>query len=307
MTSSLIDEFPVSKPAAFVQALIAAPESEMDFARAKVAVDRFADPSLDGMATLRELDRMVAVVRRMIATLPPEAARLDGERLQALRTFLYEPGWWNEDRPFSYDLTDPFGQRPGSQRLSAYLQSRNGNCVSMPILFAILGERIGLDVTLSTAPLHLFVKWTEHRSGKTYNLETTSGAGFTRDAWYRQKLPMTDEAIANGVYLKKLSRREALAVIATGVLDHLIATRRYDEAIDVADVLLDAYPAHAYALVKKGTAYYRMLEESFIRKNPKENDIPAGERGYAMRLQQGNQEAFDRAEALGWRMPKLEQ
>ncbi|TIW84616.1 MAG: hypothetical protein E5V59_31120, partial [Mesorhizobium sp.] len=77
-------------------------------------------------------------------------------------------------------------------------------------------------------------------------------------------LEMTDEAIANGVYLKTLSRREALSIIATAVLDNLITTGRYDKAIAVADVLTEAYPANAYTLVKKGTAYYRLLDRDFI-------------------------------------------
>ena len=86
---------------------------------------------------------------------------------------------------------------------------------------------------------------------------------------------MTDEAIANGVYLKTLTRREALAVMATSILDHLLEAKRYDDAIAVADAMLEAYPAHAYALAKKGTAYYRLLDENFIRKYAEPSDIPA--------------------------------
>jgi hypothetical protein len=117
---------------------------------------------------------------------------------------------------------------------------------------------------------------------------------------------MTDEAITNGVYLKTLSRREALSIIATGALDHLLAAGSFEEAIAVADVLIDAYPANAYAMVKKGTAYYRLLDRDFIQKYPKESDIPAAELTRAVALSRGNQEAFARAEALGWRESKLD-
>src|SRR5439155_14758082 len=110
-----------------------------------------------------------------------------------------------------------------------------------------------------------------------YNLETTSGAGFTRDIWYRRNLPMTDAAITNGVYLKTLSRREAYAVMATLVIDYLLATGRYKDAIAVADIILAAYPANAYALVKKGTGYYRLMDRDIMRKYPSPGDIPPGE------------------------------
>jgi len=69
----------------------------------------------------------------------------------------------------------------------------------MPFLFIILGDKLGIDVTASTAPLHVFVKFTD-TDGKTYSLETTSGANFSRDAWYREQMPMTNQAIDNGVY-----------------------------------------------------------------------------------------------------------
>ncbi|MER8615158.1 transglutaminase family protein [Mesorhizobium sp. M0199] len=294
-----------SNPAAFVRALVNVPDGRADFARAKLAVDTFVDRSIDQAAALTEIDSMVATINKMLGTLPPDAASTSMERMKALRTFLYEGGWWNNGRPFEYDLSDPYGQKPGSQSLPNYLATRQGNCVSMPALFLILGKRLGLNVTLSTAPLHIFVKFTDDATGKTRNLETTSGAGFTRDAWYQQKVPMTDQAIANGVYLKTLSQREALSIIATPILDNLIATGRYDEAVAVADVLIEAYPANAYTLVKKGTAYYRLLDANIIQKYPRQSDIPADTIAYANDLYRANREAFAKAEALGWREPKL--
>lgn len=58
-------------------------------------------------------------------------------------------------------------------------------------------------------------------------------------------------------------------------------------------------------MVKKGTAYYRLLDRDFIRKYPKESDIPAAEMPRAVELHRANQEAFAKAEALGWREPNL--
>ncbi|PSJ51077.1 hypothetical protein C7I84_27740 [Mesorhizobium ephedrae] len=299
---SLAAELPAQSSADFVQALLDARADDLGFARAKLAVDKVVDPSIDDAAALAELDRMAATIRKMLAMLPPEPAATDIEKLKALRAFIYEAGWWNDNRPFQYDLSDPLGQKPGSQLLTTYLATRKGNCVSMPMLLLALGERLGLDMTLSTAPLHLFVKWTD--GGKTWNLEATSGGGFARDEHYRKQLPMTDEAVRNGVYLKTLTRREALSVMATAVLDRLIAAERFDEAVEVADMLIEAYPANAYALVKKGTAYYRLLERDIIKKYPRESDIPADKITYANELYQANRDAFAKAEALGWRMPK---
>lgn len=299
------ETLPAASPATFLQALLQSPQADLDFAEAKLAIDAFVDPSIDSEAATAEIDRMAMVVEKMIATLP-EAEATSLERMKALRAFLYEPGWWNDHQPFRYDLEDPLGQKIGAQSLTNYLKTRKGNCISMPMLFLALGESIGLDLTLSTAPLHVFVKWTEAETGKIWNLETTSGGGFTRDEHYRKLLPMTDEAIGNGVYLKTLSRKEALGVMASAVLDDLLRRGRYEDAVVVADVLIAANPADTYALVKKGTAYYRLLERDFIRKYPKESDIPADQIAYANELYRANRDAFVRAEALGWREPKLD-
>ena len=96
--------------------------------------------------------------------------------------------------------------------LQRYLTTRRGNCITMPILFLALGQRLGLTMTLAEAPLHVFVKYTDD-GGVVWNLEPTSGGGFTRDAWYRKKLPMSDKAVANGVYLRPLAHEEATALI----------------------------------------------------------------------------------------------
>jgi hypothetical protein len=175
----------------------------------------------------------------------------------------------------------------------------------MPILFLVLGERIGLNVTLATAPLHVFVKWRDAESGQSWNLEATSGAGFTRDDWYRQKLPMTDEAVKNGVYLRALSRRETVALMATLVLENLLLEERYEEAVAVADVLIEANPADAYALVKKGTGYGRILQRDILQPYPNQKDIPADKRSRAIELYRANQSAFARAYALGWRETQM--
>lgn len=293
-------------PAAFVRGLLEAPDGRMDFARIKLAIDKYVDPTIDEKAVLIELDQMMVIIGKMLSTLPPEKASTSMEKMKALRAFIYEPGQWNENKPFQYNMADPYGLEFRTRLLSNYLTTRKGNCISMPILFLILGERLGLDVTLSTAPLHVFVKYTDDATGTTYNLETTSGAGATRELWYQKKSPMTEKAISNGVYMKKLSRKQAVSIIATLVMEHLIENKRYEEVIAVADVFLEVWPEDAYTLVKKGTAYYRMLEENFIKNHPKENDIPADKLPEANRLHQANLAAFRQAEQLGWTPPALQ-
>lgn len=135
-------------------------------------------------------------------------------------------------------MADPLGRNPANKLLTRYIRTRLGNCVTMPLLATILGRRIGLKMTLAAAPLHVFVKYTDD-SGTVWNLEATSGLGFTRDIWYRKELPMTDSAIGSGIYLRPLSEEENVALMATSLIEHdMKITHRPENAIIIADVIL---------------------------------------------------------------------
>lgn len=132
------------------------------------------DPRIDVAGNLKRLDAMAEEVKALLPAKPSSR-----DKLEALRTHLYRAGPWNGHQPFRYDLDDPFGRDVRNKLLPTYLSTRKGNCVSMPLLFIILGQKIGLDVTAANAPEHVFVKYRDE-AGALYNLEATSGAGFAR-------------------------------------------------------------------------------------------------------------------------------
>ena len=284
----------VSSPAAIVRDVLSLPDDRLDYGRAKLAFDRVVDPSLDADATLAAVDRLAGSANAL--------AGFDAsptERLSALRRVIYEIGDWNGGRPFSYDHADPLGRNVRHKLISTYLTTRRGNCVSMPLLFLIVGERMGLNLALSTAPLHIFLRHTEE-SVREINLEATSGALPARTEWYRQNLPMTDRAIQSGLYMQTLSRREATAHMASTVVDFLIGAGRFQEAVEVAEVILQHYPRDGYTMVKLGTAYGELMRVEFIERFPTPAMIPPALRQRYAMLAQRNQRAFQEAEGLGW-------
>jgi hypothetical protein len=132
------------------------------------------------------------------------------------------------------------------------------------------------------------------------NLEATSGALPARPEWIRQNLPMSDRAIASGLYMRTLSRREAVALMASTVLDYLLAERRFEESIEVAEIILRHYPRDGYTMVKLGSAYGEMMRAEFIERFPNRQAVPPSlQPRYAM-LAERNRSAFQAAEALGW-------
>lgn len=172
----------------------------------------------------------------------------------------------------------------------------------MPFLFLVLADRMDLNVRAASAPLHVLVKYTDDH-GRTWNLEATSGAGKTRDLWYRKQLTISDRAVASGVNLQPLERQQTIVLMASILVEHLLNQGEYVDAIVVSDMLLHYYPKSVYLMVKKGTAYYHLIRTEFYEKYPVASDVPDHLHARYKQLNASNQSAFAKAEALGW-MPQ---
>lgn len=283
-------------PADIVRQVLSAPDNKLDYAQAKLAFDQVIDPSIEPAKVMAELDGMAAEVKAMAGPRPGTR-----DMLTALQQMIYQSGPWNDNRPFSYDLDDPLGTDIHHKLLSVYLTTRRGNCVSMPVLFLILADRVGLSgAALANAPLHSFIRYTDS-AGHTLNLETTSGAYVMPDAEFRRKLPMTDRAIESGLYMRSLTRREAVANMASVVVEYLVKTGRNEDAIAVADVILKNDPRNGFVMAKQATAYAQIMEVEFAAKYPTPDLIPESLRARYRMLDEKNRAAWDAAEALGWR------
>lgn len=284
-----------------LKAILEQQESSIDFARAKLSIDKMVDPSIDIEANLKKIN---AIVKTIQSLLPAGATSRD--KMLAVKKYLYEAGAWNDYQPYQYDFSDPKGTKIINKLLPTYLATKKGNCVSMPLLFIVLGQRLGIDVTASTAPEHVLVKYTDSDTGQSYNLETTSGANPSRDVWYQQTMHITDEALINQVYLQKLSRQESLAVMATVLAESYSHNQEYEKAMMISDVVLKYYKKDVGAMLMKGSLFYRLLTQNYIKKYPTPNLIPVPERPYFEFLSINNHYWFEKAEALGWHEPTKE-
>lgn len=277
-----------------VRRILAVPDDALDYARAKVALDRIVDPSVDADAVLAELDRLTECARRLAGPSPSE-----GGKLAALRTLIYESGPWNDHRPFAYDHSDPLGEHLPNKLLHHFLKRRRGQCVSMPILFLILADKLGLNVTLGTAAEHMFVHYTD-ADGQVFNLEATSGGHPARLEWFRSCIPMSDRSIESGLYMRKLSRCETVSLMATTVVEHLQTEGRWEELIAVGEVVMQGDRPFGWMIVAQASAYGRLLHRDFETKYPVPFLIPEHLRARRLHLFERNNSLFQAAEAMGW-------
>lgn len=121
-----------------------------DFLTAKIALDRVIDPSIQSGEVEREVTKLISAARMLAGPHPSVGAQFD-----AVRKVLYQPGPWNENRPFAYDQSDPLGEKVRHKLLSEYLKTRLGNCVTMPTLFMIVGRGVGLHLSAPSKELLL--------------------------------------------------------------------------------------------------------------------------------------------------------
>lgn len=283
-----------------IRAILQKSEKEIDLARTKVSIDHMIDPSIDIETTLKKLDTLADEVR---SKLTPNLSNLAAAQL--LRDHLYTSGSWNNHQPFRYDLDDPLGSNIHNKLLSTYLSTKKGNCVSMPFLFIILGQKLGIEMTASTAPEHFFVKVADGQGGYV-NFEATT-AGVKSNASYQRDSAITPEAITNGIYLQPLSKKETV-VVMTSTLNEFYAQQNYiGNRIALSDLAMEYYPKDVTAMLHKSSAYYRIMKQRFIDKYPTLFHIPAAEGqlynalGYQINLWRA------KAEALGWKEPPPEQ
>lgn len=116
-----------------------------------------------------------------------------------------------------YNQNFMFGEYDGRDACNLFLHGilngRGGTCVSLPILYVVIGRRMGYPLRLAQAKQHLFCRW-DDPSGERFNIEATSwGYKQYDDAYYRTwPAPIKNHEIDYG-YIKSLTPREEAALI----------------------------------------------------------------------------------------------
>jgi hypothetical protein len=178
-------------------------------------------------------------------------------------------------KPFEYNFTDVFGHNDlPNLFVSKLLATKKGNCNSMPYLYKILAEELGVDANLALAPNHVYIKHNIKSIG-WFNTELTSGI-FPEDGWLMASGYIHLDAIKNGVFMKALNNKESLALC---LFDLAQAYNRSYPGNDGEFVLklvnraIEAYPNFAKALILKAETYKKQFENIMFKMNLSK-DVP---------------------------------
>lgn len=165
--------------------------------------------------------------------------------------------------PFVYDFEDIFGKNEWRQTfVSKLLETRRGNCHSLPYLYKIICEELKVPCKLALAPNHLYIKHRAEKGGM-YNTELTS-ATFPIDAWLMASGYITLEAIQNGIYMDTLSEKESIALcvidLAQGY-EHKYPDNDGKFVIECCDLALKHFPNYINAMMLKAETLLRQLQQ----------------------------------------------
>jgi regulator of sirC expression with transglutaminase-like and TPR domain len=231
-----------------IDRLLALPERRIDIGIAALTLAKEVYPSLDVNAYSAKIDRMVEEARIITR------GRTDPDyRIRALNTYLYK------STGLQYDLSDPYVEKPENRYLNGILDTKKGSCVTMPLLYLAIAQRLGYPVYPVNVPYHLFLRYVDPTLEQK-NIEATGGGGFIPDDEYKAVLQISKKSIKTGAYLRTLSYHELVAhlIVQNAIMwglrgEHMRAILYMEKAIRATPRSADNYRSlgRAYSLYSK--------------------------------------------------------
>ncbi len=166
--------------------------------------------------------------------------------------------------PFSYNHNDFAGQQDWSNMfVSTLMQTKKGNCHSLPYLYKMIIDELGYEAHLALAPNHMYIKANNKKVG-WYNIELTCG-DFPTDAWYAASGYIHTDAIRNGIYMRALSDKEAVAMTLVDLAQGYQAKFGIEDGsfiIKCCDTALEHFPNYINAMLLKAEILTELYRES---------------------------------------------
>lgn len=174
--------------------------------------------------------------------------------------------------PYTYDFNDIWGNKEWSNMfVSKLLDTKKGNCHSLPILYKIIADEIGAKTYISLAPNHMYIKL-QNKANGWYNTELTSGV-FPIDAWLMASGYIHLDAIVNKLYMEALNDKQTIALcmtdLAKGYERKHGDTADLDFVLKCCDATLKYYPNYINALLLKAETKKRKFDLLMAKHNTK--------------------------------------
>jgi regulator of sirC expression with transglutaminase-like and TPR domain len=270
---------------------------DIDIAEARLLIESAVYGNVDIDKSLKNIEEIVKTIKTL-----DDYGESSIERMGAILRYVYTPADWNDNKAYAYDISDPFGHNnPFQKSVANYINTKLGNCVSMPILIAILAQRLDIDAKLAIAPSHAYIKFTDDNGVET-NIEATSGT-LLKDQRYISAFEIKSNALKHNIYLTALTNKEAVAFMLYELGRKLMKEGKEEKAHEITDLILEHHPKLVDGMLLKGNIYYFALQRKL--KEAKKNNWPiTGVLKMDLDdLSEQNILWYEKAEAMGWKEP----
>lgn len=205
--------------------------------------------------------------------------------------------------PFFYDYIDYQAEKDlRNYFLTKTLATGTGQCHTLPNVYVVLAEAMGVEAHISFVHQHSFIKY-RNNNGTIQNYEPTVDWHMS-DNDYTEDLPVMSEAIANKIYLHPLSKKQNVASIMIDLVysfyrKHWTADGNFmNQCLDYAMQYFHNNEGHREGLLLKNIVLASQLEHTFRKhgiSDLKDIDaVPEAQQAYL-----AYRKSADRIRALG--------
>jgi regulator of sirC expression with transglutaminase-like and TPR domain len=181
-----------------IQKQLQLPEEKIDIGLAALTFAKEFYPHLDIAAYSQRIDRIADKARQLAHdTEDPET------RIRVLNTVIHQM------EGIHYDRSPLARSRQDYYFLNGILDTKQGICYSLPLLYIAVAQRLGYPLYPVLAPDHIFVRYVDPAFTEQ-NVETTSGGKYFPDQHYIKAFAVSQRGLKSGSYLRTLTYRQFL-------------------------------------------------------------------------------------------------
>ena len=192
-----------------IQQQLNLPKDQIDLGIAALTFAKEFYPDLDVATYSKRIDLIADKARQLSqGTEDPET------RIRILNTVIHQmEGFHYDHSPFARSRQDYYF-------LNGILDTKQGICYSLPLLYIAVAQRLGYPLYPVLAPDHIFVRYVDPNFMEQ-NIETTSGGKYFPDQYYIEAFAVSQRGLKSGSYLRTLTYRQFLGhMLAASAVFH---------------------------------------------------------------------------------------
>lgn len=266
-----------------------------DIAKIKLMIDSYVDPTIDINQYLKKIDEIEKKIRAMSKNSSTQP------NIEDINRYFYEAGPWNNNQVYQYNIKDPLAKLPKTGTLSQYLDTKRGNCVSMPLLYYVLAQRFNLAIYVVNGPHHMYLRaYGVNNTNEVieFNIEATNKGKSYSNEYYVQKLNPSKKTIENKLYLRPLKQKEVVSYLMNSLGVYTAWNKEYKKSLKAFNIALILNPKNIDAIALKGGLFHKMLESEI--KYYDGRTIPQEAQAHIDDLRDKNIFYVTKALSMGW-------